>query len=132
MKIAIDMDNTIIDEFGSTLRPGILNFLNKISKNNELILWTNSKRIRTIEILEHFNLRNYFVKIITRENYDPEEINLRKNIEEYNYDVIIDDDKEEVEYNKSKGKIGILVEPYRKNKKMKEEELSNIIKKYKL
>jgi phosphoglycolate phosphatase-like HAD superfamily hydrolase len=126
------MDNTIIDEFGSTIRPGILNFLNKISKNNELILWTNSKRIRTIEILEHFNLKNYFVKIITRENYDPEEINLRKNIEEYNYDVIIDDDKEEVEYNKSKGKIGILVEPYRKNKKMKEEELSNIIKKYKL
>ena len=77
------MDNTIIDEFGSTLRPGIIDFLNKISENNELILWTNSKRIRTLEILGCFDLRNYFVKIITRENYDPEENNLRKNIEEY-------------------------------------------------
>jgi len=132
MKIAIDMDNTIIDEFGSTLRPGILDFLDKISENNELILWTNSKRIRTMEILEHFNLRKYFVKIITRENYDPEENNLQKNIAEYNYDVIIDDDKEEIEYNKNKGKIGILIEPYRKNKKMEEDELSRIIKKYKL
>ena len=132
MKIAIDMDNTIIDEFGSTLRPGILDFLDKISENNELILWTNSKRIRTMEILEHFNLRKYFVKIITRENYDPEENNLQKNIAEYNYDVIIDDDKEEIEYNKNKGKIGILIEPYRKNKKMEENELDKIIKKYKL
>ena len=132
MKIAIDMDNTIIDEFGSTLRPGIIDFLDKISENNELILCTNSKRIRTMEILEHLNLRKYFVKIITRENYDPEENNLQKNIAEYNYDVIIDDDKEEIEYNKNKGKIGILIEPYRKNKKMEEDELSRIIKKYKL
>ncbi|MDR2941448.1 MAG: DUF705 domain-containing protein, partial [Treponema sp.] len=61
MKIAIDMDNTIIDEMASTLRPGIINFLEKVSKRNELILWTNSKRIRTIEILEYFDLRKYFI-----------------------------------------------------------------------
>ena len=132
MKIAIDMDNTIIDEFGSTLRPGIIDFLEKISKNNELILWTNSKRIRTLEIIEYFNLRKYFNKIITRENYDPNENNLRKNIKEYDYDIIIDDDKEEIEYNENNGKIGILIEPFRKNKKMEENELNNIIKKYKL
>jgi len=30
MKIAIDMDNTIIDELGSTLRPGIIDFLEKM------------------------------------------------------------------------------------------------------
>jgi len=132
MKIAIDMDNTLIDEFGSTLRPGIIDFLEKISKNNELILWTNSKRIRTLEIIEYFNLRKYFNKIITRENYDPNENNLRKNIKEYDYDIIIDDDKEEIEYNENNGKIGILIEPFRKNKKMEENELNNIIKKYKL
>ena len=127
MKIAIDMDNTIIDELGSTLRPGIINFLEKLSKNNELILWTNSRRIRTMEILEHFNLRNYFVKLITRENYDPEEKGLRKNIEEYNFDIIIDDDIEEIKYNENKGKIGILVNAYRKNKKIEEDELNKII-----
>ena len=132
MKIAIDMDNTLIDEFGSTLRPGIIDFLENISKNNELILWTNSKRIRALEIIDHFDIRKYFIKIITRENYDPNEYNLRKNIKEYGFDIIIDDDKEEIEYNKNNGEIGILIETYRKNKKMDENELNNIIKKYKI
>jgi len=59
VKIAIDMDNTIIDELGSTLRPGIIDFLEKASIRNELILWTNSKRIRAMEILDYFNLRKY-------------------------------------------------------------------------
>jgi hydroxymethylpyrimidine pyrophosphatase-like HAD family hydrolase len=110
VKIAIDMDNTIIDELGSTLRPGIINFLKEVSMKHELILWTNSKRIRAMEILEYFNLRKYFRKIITRENYDPEEI----------------------EYNKNKEKTGILVESYRKNKMMKEDEWERIIQKYKM
>ena len=132
MKIAIDMDNTIIDELGSSLRPGIINFLETISKGHELILWTNSKRIRTIEILDHFDIRKYFKKIISRENYDPDEKGLRKDIGEYDCDIIIDDDREEVEYNKSKGKIGILVQTYRKDKKMNEKELEEIRIKYKL
>ena len=132
MKIVLDMDNTIIDELGSTLRPGIIDFLERISKNNELILWTNSKRVRTIEILEYFHLREYFIKIITRENYDPEEKDVRKNREEYGYDIIIDDDKKEIEYNENRGKTGILVDSYRKNKKWEKNELNKIIVKYKL
>jgi phosphoglycolate phosphatase-like HAD superfamily hydrolase len=132
MKIAIDMDNTIIDELGSTLRPGIISFLDKLAKNHELILWTNSRRLRTMEILDYFDLRQYFIKIITRENYDPEEKGLRKNIEEYSCDIIIDDDMEEIEYNKNKGKIGILVETYRKNKAMDKSELEKILIQYKL
>ena len=126
------MDNTIVDELGSTLRPGIINFLEKISLNHELILWTNSKRLRTMEILEYFNIKKYFIKIISRENYDPEEKGNKKDIEKYNYDIIIDDDVLEIEYNKNKGKIAIIVESYRKNKKMPENELEDIIIKYKL
>ena len=132
MKIAIDMDNTIIDELGSTLRPGIIDFLETLFKRHELILWTNSKRVRTIEILDHFNLRKYFIKIISRENYDPEEKGLRKNIGLYNYDILIDDDIVEIEYNINNGKIGILVETYRKDKEMDENELEKIRVKYKL
>jgi phosphoglycolate phosphatase-like HAD superfamily hydrolase len=132
MKIVIDMDNTIIDELGSTLRPGIIDFLERVSIKNEIILWTNSKRIRTMEILDYLNLRKYFIKIITRENYDPEEKGIKKDIREYNYDIIIDDDIEEIEYNKNNGKIGILVDLYRKNKKMDENEMKKIIEKYKL
>jgi len=132
MKIAIDMDNTIIDELGSTLRPGIINFLEKVSIKNELILWTNSRRIRAMEILDYFNLRKYFTKIISRENYDPEEKGIRKDIAEYNCDIIIDDDIEEIEYNKKNGKVGILVESYRKSKKIDENEMEKIIEEYKL
>jgi predicted HAD superfamily phosphohydrolase YqeG len=132
VKIALDMDNTIIDELGSTLRPGIKNFLKKISLKHELILWTNSRRLRTMEILEYFDIRKYFVKIISRENYDPEEKVNKKVIGKYNYDIIIDDDVEEIAYNKNKGKIGILVEPYRKNKTMNENEFEEIIIKYEL
>jgi phosphoglycolate phosphatase-like HAD superfamily hydrolase len=132
VKIALDMDNTIIDELGSTLRPGIKDFLKKISGRHELILWTNSKRLRTMEILDYFDIRKYFVKIISRENYDPEEKGNKKDIEKYNIDIIIDDDIEEIEYNKNKGKTGIPVEPYRKNKIMNEDELEEIIIKYKL
>jgi TFIIF-interacting CTD phosphatase-like protein len=62
MKIVLDMDNTIIDELGSTLRPGIKKFLKKISAKHELILWTNSKKPRAMEILEYFDIRKYFVK----------------------------------------------------------------------
>ena len=132
MKIAIDMDNTIIDELGSSLRPGIMDFLESISKRHELILWTNSKRIRTIEIIDHFDLRKYFKKIISRENYDPEGKGLRKDIGKYGYDIIIDDDTNEVEYNEGKGKIGILVQTYRKNKRINKKELEEIQIKYKL
>ena len=128
MKIAIDMDNTIIDELGSTLRPGIINFLEELSTRHELILWTNSRRIRAMEILDHFDIRKYFVKLISRENYDTEEKGLNKDIREYDYDILIDDDIEEIRYNQNNGKIGILVESYRKNKKIDEDELGKIIK----
>jgi predicted HAD superfamily phosphohydrolase YqeG len=132
MKIVIDMDNTLVDEFGSTVRPGIINFLEKMQERHELILWTNSKRIRTMEILDYFNLRKYFLKIISRENYDPDEKGIRKDIGKYAFDVIIDDDIEEIKYNKDKGKIGILVESYRRNKGLNDNEFNEIIKKYKL
>ena len=132
MKIAIDMDNTIIDEFGSTLRPGIIEILKELSSKHDLILWTNSKRTRTIEILDHFELRKYFSKIITRENYDPDEIGLRKDILKYGFDVLIDDDPEEITFNKNNGKKTVLVSSYRKNKKYNENEFKEILVKCKL
>ncbi len=85
-----------------------------------------------MEILDYFDLRKYFIKIITRENYDPEEKGVMKDIRKYNYDIIIDDDLEEIEFNKKNGKVGILVESYRKHKKIDENEMEKIIEKYKL
>jgi phosphoglycolate phosphatase-like HAD superfamily hydrolase len=132
MKIAIDMDNTLIDELGSTKRPGIDEFLEAISKKHELIVWTNSTKTRALDFLRHHNLRKYFVEIIAREDYDPNEKGVYKNLQKYNIDMLIDDDPAEIQFNLKNKKKGILVESYRKNKEMNPNELTDIIKKYKL
>ena len=85
-----------------------------------------------MEILDHFGIRKYFMKIISRENYDPQEKGIMKNIGEYDVDILIDDDIEEIKYNERNGRTGILVSAYRKNKKINENELHEIMIKYKL
>jgi len=85
-----------------------------------------------MEILDHFGIRKYFSKIISRENYDPEETGLRKDIDQYDCDILIDDDPEEIKYSESKRKTGILVAAYRKNRKINENELKDILLRYKL
>ncbi|QQO07786.1 NIF family HAD-type phosphatase [Breznakiella homolactica] len=132
MKIAIDMDNTLTDELGATLRPGITDFLETLSLKNQLFLWTNSKKARALEILKHHNLRKYFDTIISREDYDPEGKGIPKDLRRYDFDILIDDDPAEIQYNVKNKKTGILVESYRKSKVMDKDELSKIIKKYKL
>ncbi len=132
MIIAIDLDNTIIDEFGSTLRPGIIEFLDILFKKHSLILWTNSKKIRAYEIIKYFNLRKYFTRMICREDYDPDDIGERKDLRKIDGNIIIDDDPDEIQYNKKNKKIAILVKPYRKNSNISGKELENILKTYKL
>jgi hypothetical protein len=45
MKIAFDMDNTIADELGATVRPGIIAFLETLSQKHELVLPIPGKRV---------------------------------------------------------------------------------------
>jgi phosphoglycolate phosphatase-like HAD superfamily hydrolase len=127
MKIAIDMDNTLIDELGSTVRPGIVAFLDALGQKHELVLWTNSTKARAIQILYDLNLRKYFPRIIAREDYDPENKGIRKDLREYGLDALIDDDPAEISFNKANGQRAFLVESYRKGKKMWETELKEIL-----
>jgi TFIIF-interacting CTD phosphatase-like protein len=127
MKIAIDMDNTLVDELGATVRPGIVDFLETLSKNHELVLWTNSTKSRAIQMLYVHGLREYFPRIIAREDYDPENQGLGKDLRKYDLEFLIDDDPEEISFNKTNKKSAILVESYRKGKKMRETELKEIL-----
>jgi beta-phosphoglucomutase-like phosphatase (HAD superfamily) len=88
----IDMDNTLIDELGATVRPGIVGFLETLSKDRKLVLWTNSTKARAIQMLYAHGLREYFSRIIAREDYDPENRDLRKDLGKYDLDILIDDD----------------------------------------
>ena len=123
------MDNTIIDELGFSLRPGIVEFLEYLSNKYHLVLWTNSKKVRAYEIIKYLNIRSYFDDIITREDYDPNEDGFQKNISARGIKIFIDDDPKEIAFvNKNKSK-GILVKSYRKGMKMDSNEFSDIIKK---
>lgn len=125
MRIAIDLDNTIVDELGSTLRPGIIDFLEKISVNNDLVIWTNSRKGRALEIINYHKLRKYFSKIIAREDYDPLDTGVLKNTKIMKVDLLIDDSPEEINFNKDRG---LLISSYRKNKPVPSSELDAIYK----
>jgi len=130
MVIVFDMDNTLVDEFGASVRPGVIELLVKL-KNQEhiLILWTNSRRERAVGIILDNNLRQFFSRFIFREDYDPEEKGIPKDIRKVNGDILIDDDPEEIQYSKSIGKSRILVKSYRKNSKVDKGEFA-VLKKY--
>jgi phosphoglycolate phosphatase-like HAD superfamily hydrolase len=128
MRIVIDMDNTLVDELGAKLRPGIIAFLEEIAKTNELFLWTNSKKSRAYDILTHHGIRKYFDKLICREDYDPMDQGVRKDIRKINADMIIDDDPAEIEFNRKNRKAGFLVQSFRSNAAVSKNELNDILK----
>jgi len=113
MKIVIDMDNTLTDLNGKHVRPGIETLLQMLIKDRHtLVLWTNSPKMRAIDILRDNQLMKYFSEFIYREDYDPSNRGLHKDIGKIGADLIIDDDPAEIEFNKKKKKRGILVKSY--------------------
>jgi hydroxymethylpyrimidine pyrophosphatase-like HAD family hydrolase len=124
MKIVFDMDNTLTDDFGKSARPGIKKLLTKLRKeNHQLILWTNSKKDRAKSILEDHQLVPYFQKFIYREDYDPHNMHLLKDIRLIKADFIIDDDPKQVNFNRAHGKDGFIITPFRENTKPNKKDL---------
>ena len=114
MHIVFDMDNTLADEFGKNARPGMLELLDKLkSDGHTLAVWTSSTRKRALSILRELGLREYFTECIFREDYDPENSGVGKDIRRVNGDCLIDDDPKQVNFAKSIGKKAFLVKPYR-------------------
>ena len=127
MTIVFDMDNTLTDEFGSAVRPGIESLLQRCKKDGyKLVLWTNSKRERAKDILSRHDLDKYFSSFVFRENYDPQEKDLPKDIRKIKGDILIDDDPAEISFVKSIHKKGFKISSYRKGTKPNPEELSEL------
>jgi predicted phosphatase len=128
MRVVIDLDNTIVDEFGSSLRPGVRMLLAELSRRHCLILWTHSTKQRAYDILRYHDIRRYFSRIICREDYDPHDVGRRKDIRAIDADLIIDDDPEEIDFNQGNRKRGILVASFRKKATgIRKEEMERII-----
>ncbi len=127
MIIVFDLDNTLVDEFGSTVRPGIKSMLERLKRDgHRLVLWTNSKTERAKEILFRHDLKNYFSTFIFRENYDPKEKGMPKDIRKIKGDILIDDDPAEISFVKSIHKKGFKISSYRKGTKPDPKELSEL------
>ena len=127
MNIVFDMDNTLTDDFGKSARPGIKKLLVKLRKeNHKLILWTNSKRERAQCILEDHQLKQYFQKFIYREDYDPDNQHLPKDIRLVGGHFIVDDDPKQVHFNRTHGNIGFIIAPFRENAKPNEKDLEEL------
>ena len=127
MNIVFDLDNTIADDFGATLRPGMLNLLKRLkSENYTLILWTHSKKWKATTVIRDHNLRKYFSKFVFREDYDPEGQGLGKDIRKVDGDLLIDDDPKQIKYIKRIGRKGFLVTSYHKGYKIDRSELDKL------
>ena len=127
MVIVFDMDNTLADEFGASVRPGMTALLERLLREKHtLVLWTNSKRDRAREILRTLDLQQYFSTFIFRENYDLHEKGVPKDIRKVKGDFLIDDDPDEIEYVQSVGKKGFLIKAYRKGSTPAAEELAEV------
>ncbi len=124
MKIVFDMDNTLVDEFGSGLRPGIVSLLQKLEgEGHTLILWTSSTRERALTILNDHKLKPLFQRCLFREDYDPNHEGRPKDIRTIKGDFLIDDDPMQIDFVKSVKKDGFLISSYRKDGKAPKEEL---------
>jgi FMN phosphatase YigB (HAD superfamily) len=114
MRIAVDLDNTIVDEFGRSVRPGMREFLIRMrGRGHTLILFTQSTKARAWIILRDHGLHDVFHAFLFREDWDPENRNPPKDLRIAKADAIIDDDPQNVAAARAIGKRGILVKPYR-------------------
>ena len=113
MHIYFDLDNTIIDDTGEHLRPGIVSLLEWcLSQGHILSLWTGSTEERSKLILDQLKLKKYFTHTVFREDYDPDCEGLVKNIKYLNGDLLIDDDPVQISHVKTLGKAGLQITPF--------------------
>ena len=132
MKIAVDMDNTLVDEFGKQLRPGVLDLLTGLqAAGHTLILWTSSTRQRAETILTSHGLKRHFREFKFREDYDPDNRGAVKDLRTFGCDAIIDDDPKHVDFANSIGLKGVLVASYRGGPAKDPDELKRVLAAFK-
>jgi FMN phosphatase YigB (HAD superfamily) len=128
MVIVFDMDNTLVDEMGSTVRPGIVAVLDGLSaEGHTLVLWTNSRRERALDILRVHDLRRRFKAVVCREDYDPRDSGVRKDIRRIKGELLVDDDPDEIAYVRSVGRRGFQILPYRKGRPADPRQLAELL-----
>jgi len=115
-KVVFDVDHTLIDEKGESVRPGIVDLLKSLKDNGvELAVWTASFKERSEPILRNLGLIEYFSDFVYREDYNTDSrrwISVPKDIRKTNGDILVDDSRKQVDYVNSIGLVGFKMTPY--------------------
>ena len=115
MHIVFDLDNTLTDDQGATLRPGMRDLLRRLRQDGHaLSLWTHSTGNRARAILDDLDIGGFFSRVIAREDCEKDGFIAGKDIRTIQGDYLIDDDPAEIAFVRSLGKRGFLIEPYRR------------------
>lgn len=123
--IVFDMDNTLVDELGQTVRPGIRGLLAELKANrHELTVWTSSAGERAGEILGRLGLAQYFSRVIAREEYDPANSGALKDVRSIGANWFIDDDPRHIAHAKKLRVKALLVPAYRRRVRLPEDDMA--------
>ena len=116
MHIYFDLDNTLIDELGQTMRPGIFDLLDSFKANNlQLSIWTASTKNRAEPIIHNLGLAGHFTSFVYRDDYDPDSkygCTQPKDIRFGDGDMLIDDSPRHCKFVESIGLKAFRVQPY--------------------
>jgi FMN phosphatase YigB (HAD superfamily) len=114
LTIAVDLDNTIVDHLGKQVRPGMAGLLERLrAAGYDLIVFTSSTRERALIILRDHDLERLFRRVVAREDYDPENLGIAKDLRAFDAHVLIDDHPGHVAFVRSIGLRGIQISNYR-------------------
>ncbi|MEO5372746.1 MAG: HAD family hydrolase [Alphaproteobacteria bacterium] len=132
MIVVFDMDNTLVDELGKTVRPGMPALLSRLRRDGvTLILWTSSTRQRARIMLSEHGLDHHFSRFVFREDYDPRNQGLVKDIRTVNGDFLVDDDPKHVDFVRSVGREAFLIGTYRGDSSLDGGELERLYRRIK-
>lgn len=127
MTIVFDLDNTLTDEMGSTVRPGMRALLERLRcDGHTLALWTSSRRERARSILQEHRLERYFSRFVFREDYDRDDRGVRKDVRAIGGQALVDDSPEEIDFARSTGVRAWLLASYRKGRPLPAGELDEL------
>lgn len=111
--VCFDLDNTLVDDSGHHLRPGMRELLEELKgRGITLSLWTASTGERAREILLNLHIEHYFSTCIFREHFDPNSEGCPKDIAYLNADLLVDDRINHIEFVREKGRLGFLISPF--------------------
>ena len=115
-KVVFDLDNTLICENGEKVRPGMFELLYSLKVNNiEISIWTASTRERAEPIINKLGLSDYFSDVVYRDDYDPDATWAKTSPKDIRYnsaDLLVDDNRRNIEFVESVGLKGFRITPF--------------------